>query len=76
MCEKTCNDGGYCQYRYQEGSLWGCKFIDYCDFQRPRDSRKIEPIQETKEQLTCTLCREIMWLGKGCPKCGSRHNAS
>lgn len=38
--EKTCNGDGYCQYRYQNGSLMGCKYMDYCDFQRPLDSTK------------------------------------
>ena len=36
---KTC-DNGYCEYRALSGNLPGCTYEGYCDFQRPRDSRK------------------------------------
>ena len=38
---RTCN-GGYCGYQYQDGSLLGCKYEGYCDYQCPKDGRKIK----------------------------------
>jgi hypothetical protein len=40
--DKSCTNG-YCSYRYMGGGTtgWGCSYIGYCDFQRPRDSRPL-----------------------------------
>jgi hypothetical protein len=34
----TCN-GGYCSFKFQSGSTMGCKYVGYCDYQCPKDSR-------------------------------------
>lgn len=40
---KTCSVGHPCEYRCLGGTVgWGCKYTGYCDFQLPRDSRKIK----------------------------------
>lgn len=31
----TCNANGFCSYRFQEGSLFGCKFYKICQYQAP-----------------------------------------
>jgi len=46
--KKTCN-GGYCQYKVLEGSMQGCTYEGYCDYQTPKDSRPTIPFQ----QCTC-----------------------
>ena len=40
MLNKSCN-GDYCQYKTLGGSIPGCSFDGYCDYQTPRDSRPI-----------------------------------
>ena len=34
---KTCN-GGYCEFKVQNGSLWGCLYGGNCEHQCPRES--------------------------------------
>ena len=41
--EQTCSNG-YCNYRYQNQTSWGCSYQGYCDFQRPLDSRLNPPL--------------------------------
>ena len=53
MINKTCSNG-VCQYRFQGSNSVGfqCNYWGYCDYQRPKDSRKpqltIEDLQEEK----------------------------
>ena len=35
---KTCNSCGCCSFQVPDGSLCGCAYEGYCDYQRPRDS--------------------------------------
>lgn len=37
---KTCN-AEYCQYKTLGGTMPGCSYEGYCDYQTPRDSRPI-----------------------------------
>lgn len=37
----TCNGGGYCAFKAQMGSMAECKYMGYCDYQCPRDSRYV-----------------------------------
>jgi len=37
---KTCN-GGYCQYKTHGGTMPGCTYTGYCDYQCPKDSRSV-----------------------------------
>ncbi len=53
---KTCNDGGYCQYKVYSGSLWGCGYEGYCDFQRPKDSRMQPLINYDLSASPCQKC--------------------
>ena len=39
---QSCNGDCYCQYKIFGGTLFGCAFKGYCDFQAPRDSRVVE----------------------------------
>jgi len=56
---KYCNEGGYCGYRYQEGSLQGCKYEGYCDFQLPRDSKPAEQtVPEDYQDVLATVMTE------------------
>jgi hypothetical protein len=38
---KTCNCEGCCFYKIFGGSLLGCNYEGYCDYQTPKDSRPI-----------------------------------
>lgn len=52
---KTCN-GGYCDYKVQEGSRCLCRYEGYCDYQCPKDGRSlqigIDPLPPY-QQCTC-----------------------
>jgi hypothetical protein len=52
---KTCNNGGYCSFKTFGGSLCGCNYDGYCDYQAPRDSRPLViPPLETPPYQQCT----------------------
>jgi hypothetical protein len=55
---KTCNDGGYCQHKVYSGSLLGCSYHGYCDFQRPKDSRMqpLYPVTYPSIPLETDIC--------------------
>ena len=57
---KTCNDGGYCQHKCQEGSMWGCKFEGYCDYQRPKDSRPVHICPNTFDPTYANPLKKIL----------------
>jgi len=37
--EISCNNSGYCNYRYLSSCGFGCSYCGYCDYQVPKDSR-------------------------------------
>jgi hypothetical protein len=41
---KYCSCEGYCGFHFQEGSLLGCSYEGFCDYQMPRDSRPVAPL--------------------------------
>ena len=46
MDKITCNADGFCQYRFQEGSLFGCKFDKICQYQAPLLTSSHEATEE------------------------------
>ena len=73
---KYCNGSGLCGYRYQEGSLVGCKYEGYCDYQCPKDSR-MQPLQVNPytmpylgAEATCPYCHLPLSQCKGHLTCG------
>jgi hypothetical protein len=57
----TCNGGGYCEYRFQEGSRVGCKYKEDCEFQRPLNAEKAERCPDRAVELL----RLILPMAKG-----------
>ena len=60
---KTCN-AEYCQYKTCGGTMPGCTYEGYCDYQTPRDSR-MEPILP---YLPPTF-GPPPGMGESCPEC-------
>ena len=54
--DKTCNYGGFCQYKTLGSTSYGCRYAQYCDFQAPRDSRPV--IQIIGMDEICDVCKQ------------------
>ena len=51
---KTCNNPGYCKNKKVGGTSLLCTYVDYCDFQAPRDSRMVnnKPNADSSENVS------------------------
>jgi len=50
---KTCNCEGCCFYKVFGGSLLGCNYEGYCDYQTPKDSRLQPFLNPIFPERTC-----------------------
>jgi len=60
---RVCVSGHPCSYRTIGGSFFGCTYINYCDFQLPRDSR-FEQLTKTPPELPKKMnFYRLVWEG-------------
>lgn len=52
MKYKSCTTSNPCPFKlYNSEGFFGCQYIEYCDFQLPRDSRmKTNPTPDVEEE--------------------------
>ena len=71
--EKTCSNG-YCIFKTlgnKEMNLsYGCSYVGYCDYQRPRDSR-MQPFYQLPVGDYCLCAGEVNSVGN-CMVCGKK----
>jgi len=66
--DKTCSSESNCTYRFLGEMGFGCNYIGYCDYQRPRDGRMSYIITDPNYFKCC--CAGQVGVGNKCMVCG------